>query len=105
MKVPVLVRRRDFLVPTLLGWVMILTILVLIVVMIFRNLADFLTVNQPVGADYLVIEAWMPKEELDQGLEYFQSNNYREVLLVGGPIGNDFHGMIRIMPSAPRPIC
>lgn len=93
MNFPLLFCRRSLVLPTLLGWIVILAILVLIVVMLFRNMAVFLTVNEPVGADYLVIEAWMGKEELDQGLEYFKSNDYSKVLLVGGPISNDFYGI------------
>ena len=93
MKFPALFRRRNLVLPTLLGWIVILAILVLIVDILFRNLALFLTVNQPVGADYLVVEAWMNKVELDQGLAYFEDNNFSKVLLVGGPIGNDFYGI------------
>ncbi len=56
-------------------------------------MAVFLTVDESVGAEHLVIEAWMSKEELDQGLRYFKSNDYTKVLLVGGPISDDFHGI------------
>jgi uncharacterized SAM-binding protein YcdF (DUF218 family) len=93
MKFPALFRRRSLVLPTLLGWALILAVLVLVVGMLFRNMAVFLTVNEPVGADYLVIEAWMDKEELDQGLEYFEANDFKKVVLVGGPISNDFHGI------------
>jgi hypothetical protein len=92
MKFPALFRRRSLVLPTLLGWLLILAALVLVIGMLFRNMAVFLTVNEPVGADYLVIEAWMDKEELDQGLEYFEVNDFKKILLVGGPISNDFHG-------------
>jgi hypothetical protein len=92
MKFPAFFRRRSLVLPTLLGWLLILAALVLVVGMLFRNMAVFLTVNEPVGADYLVIEAWMDKEELDQGLEYFEDNDFKKILLVGGPISNDFYG-------------
>jgi len=57
MKFPVLFRRRSLVLPTLTGWVLILLVLGLGGTFIFRNIALFLTVNEPVGADYLVIEA------------------------------------------------
>ena len=93
MKFPALFRRRSLLLPTLSGWLMILLVLGAISTLLFRNLALFLTVNEPVGADYLVIEAWMSKEELDQSYAYFDEHDYSLAILVGGPITNDFHEM------------
>lgn len=91
MKFPALFRRRSLVLPTLVGWLVILLVLGLIAVFVLRNLAFFLTVNEPVGADYLVIEAWMDKEEFDQAHSYFDANDYQLAILVGGPIHNDFH--------------
>ncbi|MCP4335733.1 MAG: hypothetical protein GY785_24050 [Gammaproteobacteria bacterium] len=93
MKFPSLFRRRSLVLPTLVGWAAILLVLGLIAVFVFRNIALYLTVNEPVGADYLVIEAWMYKEELDQAHDYFDANDYQFAILVGGPISNDFHEM------------
>lgn len=93
MKLPRLFRRRTILLPTLAGWVVILAVLTLGAGYGFRNMADFLTVNDPAGADYLVIEAWMNKQELDQGIDYMKTSRYQKVLLVGGPIDDDFYGV------------
>jgi uncharacterized SAM-binding protein YcdF (DUF218 family) len=79
--------------PTLTGWLLILLACGLGAVYLFRGIADFLTVNEPVDADYLVIEGWIGKEELDQSLDYFNSGGYRLAIIVGGPISNDFHGI------------
>ena len=57
------------------------------------NVAHFLMVNEPLGADTLVIEGWMSKEELDQALVYFNANAYSRAIIVGGPVDNDFHGI------------
>ena len=99
MKYPLLFRRRSLVLPTLLGWALILGVLALAVMMLFRNMAVFLTINEPVGADYLVIESWIDKEELDQGLEYFEANDFKKILLVGGAISNDFHGIETTYPE------
>ncbi|MCP4766760.1 MAG: hypothetical protein GY875_10875 [Gammaproteobacteria bacterium] len=93
MKFPALFRRRNLVLPTLTGWLVILLVLGLVVVFVFRNMALYLTVNEPVGADYLVIEAWMGKEELDQAHRYFDDEGYGLAILVGGPIDDDFHEM------------
>jgi len=93
MKFPALFRRRSLVLPTLAGWLLILLVLGLVAVFVFRNIGLYLTVNEPIGADYLVIEAWMSKEELDQAQRYFDDKGYRLAILVGGPISNDFHEM------------
>jgi hypothetical protein len=91
MKFPAFFRRRSLVLPTLLGWLLILLFMTLVVVMLFRNMAAFLTVNEPVGADYLVIEGWMDKAELNQSLKYFEAHDFAKAIIVGGPISNDFH--------------
>jgi hypothetical protein len=57
-----------------------------------RNIATFLAESEPVGGDYLVIEGWMGKDELDEARGYFESHGYRRAIVVGGPISNDFYG-------------
>ena len=93
MKFPALFRRRNLLVPTLTGWLTILLAFGLVALYLFRGIAGFLTVYQPTDAEYLVIEGWMSKDELDQSLDYFNSADYRLAIIVGGPITNDFHGI------------
>ena len=93
MKLPPLFRRRNVRLPTLTGMIIILLVIGLAGTFAFRSVALFLTVNEPVGADTLVIEGWMGKEELGQALAYFNANGYNRAIIVGGPIGNDFHGI------------
>ena len=93
MKYPLLFRRRRVVLPTLWGWLLILLTIGVVVGFVFRNMAIFLTVNEPVGASYLVIDGWLGKEELDQGLAYFGAQDFSKLVVVGGPISNDFHGI------------
>ena len=93
MKFPLLFRRRRVVLPTLWGWLLILLTIGVVVGFVFRNMAIFLTVNEPVGASYLVIDGWLDKEELDQGLAYFGAQDFSKLVVVGGPISNDFHGI------------
>jgi len=93
MKFPLLFRRRSLVLPTLTGWLIIVLMVSLPVLGLLRNMAVFLTLNEPVGADYLVIEGWMDKEELEQARAYFDANKFNKVILVGGPIRNDFHAI------------
>lgn len=93
MKFPTLIRRHELWLPTLPGLFAILLVLGFLALSLFRNMAVFLTVNEPVEADYLVIEAWMNKEELEQARAYFDANDFSKAIVVGGPISNDFHGI------------
>lgn len=93
MKFPVLFRRRELWLPTLPSLLTILLVLGFLVLFLFRNMAVFMTVNEPVGADYLVIEGWIGKEELEQARAYFDANDFNKTIIVGGPISNDFHGI------------
>jgi hypothetical protein len=92
MKFPALLRRYHLLLPTLFGWLLILLAGGLLAIFVARNLALFLIVDEPLGADNLVIEAWMSRDELDQALDYFEANDYQRAILVGGPV-KDFHGI------------
>jgi hypothetical protein len=91
MKLPVLFRRRSLVVPTVSGMLLILVVLGLSVYMIFQNLAVFLSVNQPVGADYLVIEGWLGKSDLEQAHKIFNNGDYKYAIVSGGPIDDDFN--------------
>lgn len=93
MKLLPLFRSRVVMLPTLTGMFVILFIIGLVGTILFRNIALFLTVNEPLGADTLVIEGWMGKEELEQALVYFNAKGYSRAIIVGGPISNDFHGI------------
>ena len=93
MKFPALFRRRNLVLPTLTGWLVILLACGLVTLYLIRGIAGFLTVYEPIDADYLVIEGWMNKQELDQSLDYFNSADYRLAIIVGGPVTDDFHGI------------
>ena len=56
MKFPALLRRRSLVLPTLMGWSLILLACGLGALYLLRGMADFLTVYEPADADYLVIE-------------------------------------------------
>lgn len=51
-----------------------------------RLVHPFLAVNQPLGADILVIEAWVPDYALKSGMELADARNCRLVLLSGGTV-------------------
>lgn len=91
MKLPFLFRRRSLLVPTLPGILLIFLALGFPLYFLFQNAATFLAVNQPIGAEYLVIEGWLGKNELNQANRVFDEQNYQYAIVTGGPITDDFN--------------
>jgi len=90
MKLPPLCRRRTLLVPTLPGILLIFLALSSLLFFLFQNAAAFLANNQPIGADYLVIEGWLGKNELDQAGRIFDEHSYQYAIVSGGPITDEF---------------
>ncbi len=91
MKRLVLYRRRCLFVPTISGVLLFLVILCLLLYLTFNNVANFLAINEPVGSEYLVIEGWLGKVELEQAFNKFETHNYQDVIVTGGPITNGFN--------------
>jgi hypothetical protein len=51
-----------------------------------RLVHPFLAVNQPLGADVLVLEAWVPDYALKSGIELAEARNCSLILLTGGTV-------------------
>jgi hypothetical protein len=74
------------LVPTLLGWIVLLFLGAVLVVLGVSKAHTFLTVNDPVPSDILVIEGWIPDYALAGTLARVTRDHYRKILVTGGPI-------------------
>ncbi len=86
MKLPPLVRRTQLWLPTWFGWLVLLMVVTASTTVIVRNLCAFLSPNDPVSADVLVVEGWMPEEGLLEAMSAFQEGGFRFLLTSGGPI-------------------
>jgi len=84
---PRLFRRREILLPTLLGWVLLAILLGASALVALHRVYGFLAVNQPVpGAELMVVEGWLSEEELDQAVAAFDHGGYDLLVTTGGPI-------------------
>jgi hypothetical protein len=90
MKRPALARRREVWIPTVWGWLTILAASCLAFVFVLRHIPSFLAPNRPVGARLMVVEGWMPPDELDQAVAAFHSGGYERIVTTGGPIPQGF---------------
>ena len=83
---PALMRRRQVLLPTPAGWLLIAGVLCAALAVAWRHAYTFLAPNEPAGARILVVEGWMESDGLDQALAAFRAGGYERVLTAGGPI-------------------
>lgn len=90
MKRPALVRRRSVWLPTVWGWLALLVCAAACAFFAVRNVYAFLATTAPVGGRTLVVEGWLPPEELAQAITAFRAGGYERIVTTGGPIANDF---------------
>jgi len=48
----------------------------------------FLSANNPVGGEVLVMEGWMPDKLVEKVIEIFKSGSYRRIVTTGGPLAH-----------------
>jgi len=90
MRLPSLMRRHQIWLPTVWGWLALSLVCAATLLFAVRNVYPFLAPQRPVGARLLVVEGWMPVEELDQALRLVQAGGYERVLTSGGPTEDGF---------------
>jgi hypothetical protein len=90
MRIPTLFRRRQVPVPTVAGCLGLFAILALVGVSAARRIHPFLAPTAPVGARLLVVEGWIPDEEIDQVVDRFHAGAYERIVTTGGPVPRSF---------------
>jgi hypothetical protein len=81
-------KRRECLIPTLRGWIVLLFLGAVLVALGASKAHPFLTVNDPVPSDILVIEGWIPDYALQKTPAELTRDHYRKILVTGGPIAS-----------------
>jgi hypothetical protein len=75
--------RRERLVLTWPARLLAIAILAALVTVTGRELGSFLTVTSPVGADFMVVEAWMPTFAFREAAAVFHKGAYRKAIAAG----------------------
>ncbi len=81
-----LLRRRECLVPTLRGWLLLALTGVALAVLAAYQLEPFLAVTDPVPGGVLVVEGWVPDYMLEAALAEFKQNHYAKLFVTGIPL-------------------
>lgn len=89
---PALFRRREVILPTLWGGLLLLALLGAAATLVARHLGAWLAVSEPVvvagggPAALLVVEGWLGERELDDAAAYARRRGYARVVTSGGEI-------------------
>lgn len=81
-----LTRRQEVWLPTLWGWLLFVFSVLALLFVTINNLPSFLAVNQPINAEVLVIEGWLPDYAVKEALTKFRQGSYRQIVTTGTPI-------------------
>lgn len=81
-----LLQRRQCIVPTWRGWLLLLLVVGVAGVIVARGLYAFLAINDPLPGDVLVIEGWSSDETIGRAADEYLHGNYKRICLTGGPI-------------------
>ena len=81
-----LVQRRQCIVPTWRGWLILLLAIGAGATLVIRNLYGFLAVNDPLPGGILVIEGWSSDYVIEGAVNDWRKSHYERICLTGGPI-------------------
>ncbi len=78
-----LIKKQQFWVPTLWGWLLLLIALAFMIAGYVRNIQSFLAVSEPVQAQILAVERWIPPYALEGAASEFKDHGYDLLVVLG----------------------
>jgi hypothetical protein len=81
-----LFHRRQCVVPTWRGWLLLVLVLGTLSFIAIRRAYPFLAVNDPRPGGVLVVEGWAPDYAFEAAVADFKQFSYEKVYVTGGPI-------------------
>jgi uncharacterized SAM-binding protein YcdF (DUF218 family) len=81
-----LLRRRQCLVPTLRGWLLLALGCAALTLVAARAVHPFLAVTDPVPGGVLVVEGWVPDYMLEAAIAEYKQNHYARLFVTGIPL-------------------
>jgi len=81
-----LFKRKNILVPSLWGWLLILVLLAVLSFLFLKNIYGFLAYEQPAETRVLVVEGWIPDNGLQEAIAHYNLNDYNYMIITGVPI-------------------
>jgi hypothetical protein len=81
-----LIQRQEVWLPTVWGWILLFLLTLTLLILSISNIPSFLAVTQPVKAEVLVIEGWLPDYAVKEALAEFRRGSYHQIVTTGIPI-------------------
>jgi hypothetical protein len=78
-----LLKKRELWVPTLRGWILIVSAMSLTAVLYAGFIHSFLAVSKPVRGEILAVEGWIPPFALERAASEFKGHGYGLLVLTG----------------------
>jgi len=88
MRLPKLTKKQHIHLPTPLGLTLITLVFLITTIFILKNLANYLTEQQPNNQGILVVEGWVSEQTLLQAINTYQTGAYQQIITTGGLIKN-----------------
>ena len=63
-----------------MGKLLTLAVVALLALIVGKGVCGFLSVNSPVGGEFLVVEAWMPADAYREAVNQFRQGRYRKII-------------------------
>src|SRR5438128_2376658 len=79
-------QRRQCLLPTWRGVLLAAVLSITAIVAVARSVHPFLATNEPVPAELLVVEGWVPDDVLQEAKREFVRGRYQRLYVTGGPL-------------------
>lgn len=73
------------------GWIVALLTLVAFIIFTMTHLHSFLAVNNPLKADILVVEGWLPDYALKEAIAEFKNGSYSKLITTGTPLSKGYY--------------
>ena len=86
MRLPQFTRKCSCIVPTFIGWITLLTILLTGLGCSLFLINPFLSHTKQVKGEILVVEGWMPDYCLEQAASFMKTGDYELIITTGGPL-------------------
>lgn len=86
-----LFHRREQWVLTFQGWLVTIVLIIACGLFVLINIHQFLAPNDPIEADALVVEGWMPDHALKQAIKEFENSGYQKLITTGLPLSKGYY--------------
>jgi DUF218 domain len=84
-----ILRRKERWALSWRGWLLLTSASLVAACLVFLNIHPFLAETHRVNTNFLVVEGWIPRYAIREGVEEFKTGSYQRVFTTGGPVNGN----------------